>query len=300
VRTIFIPATFVLITTLTGCSTTTLQGSLSAGASSLSNGANTLWSGASKLWPAGVWPASVWTADYEEAEQLSSASGKGTMFLFTNNDLTREDSIREFLEDPAARGVAADYVPALLFHRIESDRRYAAQFGVHRAPAVIVLHPDGTYHATQGSLSTEKLAEFLSESSPPGSAPTINPHVTRRLGYAWNRDWESAKQASQASGKPIFVVLERWMSRDWDALRPMLERREAYSRVANMIHCRPSTAWSSASGVASQLGIQNLPAVAIVPANGEEPYVLELPPSYEAIVRFADQASGRTLTDAQP
>ncbi len=196
--------------------------------------------------------------------------------------------------------MAADYVPALLFHKNESDRRYAAQFGVYRAPAVIVLHPDGTYHATQGSLSAETLADFLSRSSPPGSTPVLNPHVTRRLGYAWYRDWESAKQASQASGKPVFVVLERWMSRDWDTLRPMLDRREVYSRVANMIHCRPSTAWSTASGVASQLGIQNLPAVAIVPPDGQEPCVLELPTSYEAIVRFADQASESKLTDAKP
>jgi hypothetical protein len=80
----------------------------------------------------------------------------------------------------------------------------------------------------------------------------------------------------------------------------MLERREVYSRMANMIHCRPSTAWSSAGSVASELGIRNLPAVAIVPADGSEPSVLELPTSFEAIARFADQASVRTLTDAQP
>ncbi len=299
VRTSFI---FVVLSmsVFTGCSTATLRSNLSAGATTLSNGANTLWTGAGKLWPAGVWPASIWTADYEEAEQLSSASGEGTLFLFTQKDLTREDPIRKFLEDPAIRGVAADYVPALLFQKNERDRRYAEQFGVTRAPAVILAYSDGTYDATQGSLTDEKLAEFLTESSPPGSTPKWNPLLARHLGYAWYRDWESARQASQTSGKPMFVVLERWMSRDWETLRPMLERREVYSRVANMIYCRPSTAWSSASGVATQLGIGNLPAVAIVPADGAEVEVLELPTSYEAIVRFIDQALPRMVTDAQP
>jgi hypothetical protein len=296
VRTI-LPVTLIL---LTGCSTTTWRGNLSAAAERVTAGGESLWHGAGKLWPVGVWPTGIWVADYEQAEQLASESGHGTLFLFTQKDLTREDAVRVLLEDPAVRGFAADYIPAILFQRNESDRRYAAQFGVHRAPAVIVVHPDGTYHATQGSLTPEKLTAFLSESSPPGATPTINPHVTRQLGYSWIRDWESAKQASQESGRPIFLVLERWMSRDWDALRPMLERREVYSRTANMVHCRPSTAWSSVSGVASELGVENIPAIVIVPANGGQPSILELPTSYESVVRFADQASGRTVTDAQP
>ncbi len=258
------------------------------------------WHSAGRLWPAGVWPAGIWVADYEQAEQLACESGRGTLYLFTQKDLTREDAVRDLLEDPAARGVAADYIPAILFQRNESDRRFADQFGVTRAPTVIVVHPDGTYHGTQGSLTPEKLIAFLAASSPPGSAPTLNPHVTRQHGYAWIRDWEAAKQASQSSGKPIFVVLERWMSRDWDALQPMIERREVYSRTANMVHCRPSTAWSTATGVASELGINNLPAIAIVPPDGGAPSILELPSSYESIVRFADQASGRTVTEAQP
>ena len=294
---IALPVTLIL---LTGCSTTTWRSNLSVAAERVTAGGESLWHGAGRLWPAGVWPTGIWVPDYEQAEQLASESGRGTLFLFTQKDLTRDDAVRNLLEDPATRGVAADYIPAILFQRNESDRRFAAQFGITRAPSVILLHPDGTFHATQGSLTPEKLTAFLTASAPPGSAPTVNPHVARRLGYAWIRDWEAAQQASQASGRPIFLVLERWMSRDWDALRPMLERREVYSRTANMVHCRPSTAWSSSTAVASQLGIENLPAIAIVPADGGEPSILELPSSYESIVRFADQASGRTLTEAQP
>lgn len=299
-KTLFASAALGLVASLTGCSATSWQSTLSATGEKALSAGNSVWSGASKLWPAGVWPDGIWVADYERAEQLACQSGRGTLYLFTKNDLTREDAVREYLEDPASRSAVANYQPAILFQRNESDRRYAAQFGVTRTPAVIVLHPDGTYHATQGSLTPDRITAFLAGSSPPGAWPTSNSYLARQLGFAWHRDWESARQASQAGGKPIFVVLERWMSRDWDALRPMLERREVYSRTANMIHCRPATAWSSASDVASQLGIENLPAIAIVPADAGEPSNFELPTSYEAIVRFLDQASGRTLTNAQP
>ncbi len=282
-----------------GCSMATLETTINdTGEKALDTG-NSVWTGAGRLWPTGLWPVGTWVADYEEAERLSSDSGKGTLYLFTQTDLTRKDSLRDYLENPSNRGVAADSVTALLFQRNERDRRYAAQFGVYRAPAVIVVHADGTYHATQGSLSPEKVSAFVTESQPPGAAPNINPLIARNKGYAWIRDWESARQASQKSGKPVFVVLERWMSRDWDTLAPMIERREVHTRVANMIPCRPSTAWSTASSTASALGIKNLPAVAIVPAEGD-PFVLELPTSYEAIVHFADQALQGTVTDAEP
>ena len=261
--------------------------------------ATKVWHGAGRLWPAGVWPDGVWVADYERAEELAGQAGQGVLYLYTKNDRTRKDELRDHLVDPASRGgVAANYQPALLFQRHEADRRYAAQFGVYRAPAVILVHTDGTYHAKQSGLSPESVSQFLAQSTPPGEAPKWNPYITRRGGYAWYRDWESARAASQQSGRPIFVVLERWMSGDWGSLGKMVERREVQARTAGMIPCRPSTMWSSSGDVAAQLHVTKLPAVAIVPTEGD-PSVLEMPNSYEAIVRFIDQSTGRTPAKAE-
>lgn len=284
VRPFFLSAALIAITLNTGCSTTsTVYDSLSAGAEKVTTSGGNLLSSAERLWP-GV----TWTADYENAEQKASELGTGVLFLFTNHDRTKPDALRDHLKDPTQRGAASAYIPALLFKRNESDRRYADQFGVQRAPAIIVVHPDGSYHSTQGVLSTEKATEFLTQAVPPGTAPKLNPHIARRLGYYWHRDWATAKKAAEDNQREMFVVLERWMSRDWDILEPMIERREVYSRVAHMVHCRPGTAWNSAGAVATQLGVQNFPAIVIVPVSGD-PRILELPTSYEAIVRFADQ-----------
>lgn len=281
VRTIFsvVP---ILLVVLSGCSSTALHDNLSAGAEKLTTSGGNLLTGAERLWPV------TWTADYENAERKASEAGTGVLYLFTNKDRTRPDPVRDYLKNPEHRGSVAGYIPALLFKNFEPDRRYAEQFGVNRAPALIVLHPDGTYHALQGSVSAETTTAFLTNATPPGQAPALNPHINRRLGYYWFRDWPSARKAAQENQRDAFVVLERWMSRDWDLLKPMLERKEVYSRVAHMVHCRPGSAWASGGSVAAELGVQNLPAIVIVPHAGD-PRILELPSSYEAIVRFADQ-----------
>ena len=88
----------------------------------------------------------------------------------------------------------------------------------YRAPAVIVLHPDGTFHATQGSLTTGDAGRISVAVFAARFRADVQSARDATPGVRLDRDWESARRGVQASGKPIFVVLERWMSRDWDSL----------------------------------------------------------------------------------
>ncbi|MDO8631603.1 MAG: hypothetical protein Q7R41_14045, partial [Phycisphaerales bacterium] len=190
------------------------------------------------------WVVGDGAADYQTAERLARESNTGVLILYTNIDLTREDAMRAAVKG-AASGDAGKYVRCVLFRDNEPHRRYVAQYGVDRAPALIVVHPDGTYHARNGSMPAEQIADFIASATPPGSRPRLNPYVPRESSYAWNSDFESAERTSRASGRPMLVVLDRWMTRDWRKLRAMLERREVYTRFADMVHCRPGSLWSS-------------------------------------------------------
>lgn len=245
------------------------------------------------------WIVGDWAADYQTAERLARESNTGVLILYTNIDLTRKDAMREAVKD-AASGDAGKYVRCVLFRDNEPDRRYVAQYGVDRAPALIVVHPDGSYHARSGSMSAEQIADFLASATPPGSVAKLNPFVPRESNYAWNSDFESAERMSRESGRPMLVVLDRWMTRDWRKLQAMLERREVYTRFADMIHCRPGSLWSSSGSVAARFGVKNLPALVIVEPDGNA-RTLELPTSYEAIVRFADGTRrGASAADRLP
>jgi hypothetical protein len=245
------------------------------------------------------WIAGDLAADYQAAERLARESNTGILILYTNIDLTREDAMRAAVKG-AASGDAGKYVRCVLFRDNEPDRRYVAQYGVDRAPALIVVHFDGTYHARSGHMSAEQTADFLASATPPGSRPKLNPFIPRESNYAWNSHFESAERVSRASGRPMLVVLNRWMTRDWRKLRAMLERREVYARFADMVHCRPGSLWSSSASAAARFGVKNLPALVIVEPDGNA-QALELPASYEAIVRFADGARrGESSADRLP
>ena len=97
----------------------------------------------------------------------------------------------------------------------------------------------------------------------------------------------------------MVVVLDRWMTRDWRRLLAMLERREVYTRFADMVHCRPGSLWSSSGSTAARFGVHNLPAIVIVETDGTA-HALELPATYESIIRFADGVRlGETPADAE-
>ena len=244
------------------------------------------------------WIVGGMEADYQTAERQARQSGTGILILYANIDLTREDPMREAVKAAAARSNAKGYIRCVLFRDNEPDRRYVAQYGVDRCPAVILVHPDGTYHARSGTMSAEQVADFLAAATPPGSIPKLNPFILREPSYAWNSDLQAAERIARESGRPMLVVLDRWMTRDWRKLRAMLERREVYSRFAEMVHCRPGSLWSSAGSAAARFGVKSLPALVIVQPDGSAK-ALELPSSYESIVHFADAARrGAAPTEA--
>jgi hypothetical protein len=198
------------------------------------------------------------------------------------------------------RKLTRQYVRCELFKSYEPNRRYLAQFGVERAPALVVVHADGTYHALTGLMSPVDIVRFLEESSGPGAQPVRNPYISRRVEYNWHRSAESAYAAAEETGKPVLFVFHRWMSRDWSRLRKLLNRPEVYSHFSEMVHCRLSSLAPSAKREAERLEVSRWPALVIVHRDGSH-YPLELPTSCEQIVRFADSygdPGAKTLEEA--
>lgn len=235
------------------------------------------------------WRPDGWNADYDAAEARMGESGGDMLIFFRSVDQGRPDPMFEALRSAPLKQQTAQYVRCSLYRSYEPDRRYAAQYGVERAPALIVVHRDGTYHALEGVASAEKISEFLAAAQPPGAVPDLNPHIPRETNYAWHSSLESAEAAAQKAGQSILVVFDRWWSRDRRKLEKLLERREVHSRFTGMVHCRPRSILGNGDESMARFGIVNVPALVIVRPDGTS-HVLELPTCYEAIVRFADRA----------
>lgn len=237
------------------------------------------------------WRPNGWNADYNAAESRMSTSGGDMLIFYRAVDQGLPDPTFDALRSASLKHQTAQYVRCSLYRSYEPDRRYVAQYGVERAPALIVVHHDGTYHALTGVTSAAKISEFLAAAQPPGAVPVLNPHIPRETNYVWHSSFESAEAAAQKTGQSILIVFDRWWSRDRRKLNKLLEHREVYSRFVGMVHCRPWSMLGNGDKAISRFGVANVPALVIVHPDGSH-RVLELPTSYEAIVRFADRATG--------
>ena len=228
-------------------------------------------------------------ADYESAEKKIRRTGAELLVYYKRVPPGVDDPMHAALKGPKVKQLTGGHVRCVLSPSYEPDRRYVAQYGVERAPALIVVHPDGTYHAHAGVMAEPKIVEFLNNSTGSGNTPTINPHIPRIPSYSWHASLESATEEARQSGRSIFIVLDRWPSRDRRRLEKMLSRREVYSRLADMVHFQSGSLLKSAKSSANLFGVENLPALVIAHPDGDY-RTLELPMNYEAIVRFADEA----------
>ncbi len=235
------------------------------------------------------WRPNGWDADYGAAEARVAEAGGELLIFYRAVDQSRSDPTFDALRSAPLKQQTARYVRCSLYRSYEPDRRYVAQYGVERAPALIVVHGDGTYHARTGLTSAAQISEFLAAAQPPGAAPVLNPHIPRETNYAWHSSLESAQAAAQKTGQSILIVFNRWWSRDRRKLDKLLARHEVYGRFARMVHCRPWSILGLGGQSMNRFGVKNLPALVIVHPDGSH-HVLELPTSYEAIVRFADRA----------
>lgn len=234
------------------------------------------------------WLPDHWIADFDTAEQRMRESDRELLIRFTDAAPGRPDPLQAPFASKQVKEQTRDYVRCVLVKSHEPDRRYVAQFGVQRAPAVVILHRDGTYHAQVGGTSIEEFSRFITEAKAPGLEPMINPRVPRRAHYTWHGNIAAAQRAAEPDNRSVLVVYYRRFSGDWSALQRLLSRNEVYSRFAGMIHCRIALWNPWGKTFITPFGAVNLPALVIAGSDGDG-HVLEMPTSYEAIVRFADR-----------
>lgn len=234
---------------------------------------------------------SGWIAGYDESERMVLQNDAALLIHYQRSATDPLDASRAALSDPAVKSRTAGYVRCSLVQSDEADRRYVAQFGIQRAPALILVRKDGTYHAHNGPMDAEQILTFLNGAAEVGLRPKLDPHILREPRYLWYESLEQADRVAQRLQRPILVVFDRKLSRDWRPLEKLLKRREVFRRFAHLVHCKPGSLWRSPEADLRRFAITDLPALVIILTDGSYAK-MELPTSYEAIVRFADRTLG--------
>jgi len=231
-----------------------------------------------------------WTGSYDAAERRAVADGKGIFIYYRDRPEMRRDPFAAMLFDDSICERLSGYVPCLLYRSQEPNRRYLAQYGVERAPAVVLIHPDGTYHARSGPLSADQAQRFFAEAEPPGTSPILNPHIPRPPRYVWHKRLPEALAVANHDGRGVLVIYHRWGTADWRRLSSLLDQPDVARRLAGMVHCRIHTLSPWARAYITPFGAVRLPA-AILVAPGGEFSVLESPLTANSFVHFIDESS---------
>lgn len=232
-----------------------------------------------------------WLTDFESAERRARESDRPMLIVYRSGIAKADKNMDQALQSPSLRGKMQDYVRCDLFRLRESDRRYAAQFGVERPGSMMVVHRDGTYHARSGLLSSEDIERFLAGAKPPGAQPRWDANIVRYAACSWHDSLDDARAVAEQTKKPIFHVVERHLRGDCRKLDKLLNRPEVVRRLIGMVHCR-TTVWNPLAKTAdTPCGSVRLPAVMLIRPDGTC-RVLEMPQSYESLVRFVDENAG--------
>ena len=240
------------------------------------------------------WNANRWLGDFDLAERQMTESGQELLILYLGGSRGQASPLQETFASGSLKALVDGKVRCILSKPYEPDRRYVSQFGVDRAPAVILIHTDGTYHARTGPMTPDDVQAFLASATPPGAKPVINPHIARRAHYDWVDSLETAQAQAKEAARPLLIVYYRKLSRDWYSLNKLLRRHEVYSRLAGTTPCRIGLFGLSLDTAETPFGTLRLPAMVIVRTDGRHD-VLETPTSFESIVLFADQTLAGTV-----
>lgn len=227
--------------------------------------------------------------DFESAESIQRRTGRSVLFVYFDSRTQYDKPLRKSLVDAGVKEKIGDMIRCSLYRPYEPDRRFVAQFRVERAPALIVAHADGTYHAFVDPPTPERIQQFLDQSTKPGVAAARDERIARDVRYEWMTDLDAAMKEASRCNRSLLAVLYRGGSRDWNILTQMLERPEVFRRFDGWVHARVSGWVGAPRDAMTRLGVENVPALVIVRADGSSS-ILPMPGNYEAIVRFADEA----------
>ena len=148
------------------------------------------------------WRPQDWFADYDAAEARVRESGRELLIIYQDNRPGGDRALEHAVKSGAGATLSERHVRCVLSKAYEPDRRYVAQYGIERAPALILIHRDGTYHARSGGMSSADVARFIANATQPGKIPVINHYVPRTPVYGWRDNVDAAMEASKRSGKP--------------------------------------------------------------------------------------------------
>jgi hypothetical protein len=229
--------------------------------------------------------SSAWIDSYNLAEQVARSRETDLVLFYKDHLDPQSGQMAERLEDPRVHSALTGKVKCVLVTVFEPNAKFVAQYGVSGAPALIVVHPDQTYHAREGPMSVEQIVDFLHSAQAPGEKPELNPQLPREYQYQWIGIYEDALERARRQNRKLLIVYKWWLSGESNELLRRLSKPEVARHVHEMAHCLLDWDYVPNRRHMASYGVQKVPAMVIVHQDGTY-HAKEGLPDIADIVRF--------------
>ncbi|GIK16141.1 MAG: hypothetical protein BroJett003_11050 [Planctomycetota bacterium] len=230
-----------------------------------------------------------WVNDYVVAEQRQAESGEPIFIFYKDHLDPLSGRVDQALRDGDVKSALAGTIACKLVKDYAPDRAYVAQYGVDRAPAIILIHPDGTYHAHLGAINAAGILAFLERAKPPGERPRQDAYIPRPFDPKWHSTLDRATEAANQQGKPTLIVFKWWLGADdWKLMRAF-DAPEVQRVVEGCVLCRLDYDYLPNRNHLRTFGLTRTPAVVVRKTDGSYRTLEGLVPP-DDLVRFLRDA----------
>jgi hypothetical protein len=228
---------------------------------------------------------SRWHLDYEKALQEARTENKSILILYKDSLETESGRMRDILESPKVARTQSDKAWCMLVPFYAPNRQFMAQFGVHAAPAIVVVRPDLTFHALRGLHDESSVESFLAKTDQPGSRPQRNIAVPRRANLRFFNVYDRALRRAERQNRRLVVVYKWWLDGASTAMISRMYRPHVSRYLSETVNCVLDWDHAPNRRIAGRYGVTEYPAIILVEPDGTSRSLVR-PQSDEAIIRF--------------
>lgn len=237
-----------------------------------------------------------WVYTFVDAEKMAKPAEKPILVFYRDHLDVKSSTVQDWLSSPALSSDLHRFVLCSLVSAYDPNRRYIGQYGVMAAPALVVVHPDGTYHALTEIGGVDAIAAFLRSAKAPGNQPNVDIAVTRPTDYLMRAEgtYEKAIDQARRQNRKLLIVYKWWLNADSTELIARMQRPEVASRCTETVNCVLDWDYVPNRAAVARYGVRKFPAIIVVNQDGNymaREGLLEV----DEIVRFLTTAlsSGR-------
>jgi len=232
-----------------------------------------------------------WVYTFVEAEKLARDKEEPVFVFYRDPFDPKSGQMFETVQSPEATALLQNMVTCTLVTEYNPNRRFMAQYNVIEAPAMTIIHPDGTYHSRSGPAGLAEIREFIQTSKPPGKRPSVDIQVPRPTDYILRAegDYNDALAAAKRQNRKLMIVYKWWLDADSTELIRRMSRPEVAARVGSAVHCVLDSDYVPNRKYVSQYGVARYPAIIVVHQDGTSDK-LEGLSTVDQIVGFLSQA----------